>query len=145
MWNTLNNYTLGEPTWTELEVRLSGTPDHYYQIEAHESAKLKKGARVTCEVVAVKDGGLEVKLPDHDLITGFIRSSDLSGDPSEQRPDRFGVGEMFDAVLTQVDTKAREVSVSIKALEIAEEEEELFDEFEHDRKAALAVKINRLA
>lgn len=34
MWSTLNNYTLGEPSWTELEVRLSGTPDHYYRIEA---------------------------------------------------------------------------------------------------------------
>src|SRR5262249_44392188 len=39
------------------------------------------------------------------------------------RPDRFGVGEKFDAVVTQVDPKARKVSVSIKALEIAEEKE----------------------
>ena len=36
MWSTLNNYTLGEPAWTELEVCLSGTPDHYYEIEAHD-------------------------------------------------------------------------------------------------------------
>ena len=72
------------------------------------SAKLKKGMRVTCEVVAVKDNGLEVKLVDHDL-TSFIRRSDLSRDRSEQRPDRFGVGEKFDAVVTQVDAKARKV------------------------------------
>ncbi|HYB05460.1 MAG TPA: S1 RNA-binding domain-containing protein, partial [Methyloceanibacter sp.] len=72
--------------------------------------------------VAVKDSGLEVKLVDHDL-TSFIRRSDLSRDRSEQRPDRFGVGEKFDVVVTQVDTKARKVSVSIKALEIAEEKE----------------------
>jgi small subunit ribosomal protein S1 len=78
--------------------------------------------RVTCEVVAVKDSGLEVKLVDHDL-TSFIRRSDLSRDRSEQRPDRFGVGEKFDAVVTQVDAKARKVGVSIKALEIAEEKE----------------------
>ena len=65
---------------------------------------------------------LEAKLIDHDLTT-FIRRSDLSRDRSEQRPDRFGVGEKFDAVVTQVDAKARKVSVSIKALEIAEEKE----------------------
>jgi len=84
--------------------------------------KLKKGVRVTCEVTQVKDNGIEAKLLDHDLTT-FIRRSDLSRDRSEQRPDRFGVGEKFDAVVTQVDAKARKVAVSIKALEIAEEKE----------------------
>jgi small subunit ribosomal protein S1 len=87
-----------------------------------EADKLKKGLRVTCEVTQVKDNGIEAKLLDHDLTT-FIRRSDLSRDRSEQRPDRFGVGEKFDAVVTQVDTKARKVSVSIKAMEIAEEKE----------------------
>jgi small subunit ribosomal protein S1 len=86
------------------------------------SSKLKKGMRVTCEVTGVKDGGLDVKLVDHDL-TSFVRRSDLSRDRSEQRPERFGVGEKFDAVVTQADAKARKVSVSIKALEIAEEKE----------------------
>jgi small subunit ribosomal protein S1 len=84
--------------------------------------KLKKGMRVTCEVTAVKDNGLEATLLDHDLTT-FIRRSDLSRDRSEQRPDRFGVGEKFDAVVTQVDSKTRKVTTSIKALEIAEEKE----------------------
>ena len=96
------------------------TPDPF--AAGTPSAKLKKGMRVTCEVVAVKDSGLDVKLVDHDL-TSFVRRSDLSRDRSEQRPDRFGVGEKFDAVVTQVDPKARKVSVSIKALEIAEEKE----------------------
>jgi small subunit ribosomal protein S1 len=86
------------------------------------SDKLKKGMRVTCEVTAVKDNGIEAKLLDHDLTT-FIRRSDLSRDRSEQRPDRFGVGEKFDAVVTQVDAKTRKISASIKALEIAEEKE----------------------
>ncbi len=86
------------------------------------SAKIKKGMRVTCQVTAVKDNGIEAKLLDHDLMT-FIRRSDLSRDRSEQRPDRFGVGEKFDAVVTQVDAKTRKVSTSIKALEIAEEKE----------------------
>src|SRR6476620_5130242 len=96
------------------------TPDPF--AAGAPSAKLKKGMRVTCEVVAVKDSGLEVKLLDHDL-TSFVRRSDLSRDRSEQRPDRFGVGEKFDSVVTQGDAKARKVGVSIKALEIAEEKE----------------------
>ncbi|MEX0746284.1 MAG: 30S ribosomal protein S1 [Phycisphaeraceae bacterium] len=96
------------------------TPDPF--ASGTPSAKLKKGMRVTCEVTAVKDNGLDVKLVDHDLTT-FIRRSDLSRDRSEQRPDRFGVGEKFDAVLTQVDAKARKVTASIKALEIADEKE----------------------
>jgi len=86
------------------------------------SDKLKKGIRVTFEFTAVKDNGIEAKLLDHDLTT-FIRRSDLSRDRSEQRPDRFGVGEKFDAVVTQVDSKTRKISASIKALEIAEEKE----------------------
>jgi small subunit ribosomal protein S1 len=96
------------------------TPDPFEG--AVSSANLKRGMRVTCEVTAVKDNGLEAKLIDHDLIT-FIRRSDLSRDRSEQRPDRFGVGEKFDAVVTQVDIKTRRVSTSIKALEIVEEKE----------------------
>jgi len=97
------------------------TPDPF-EGGASPSAKLKKGMRVTCEVIAVKDNGIEAKLLDHDLTT-FIRRSDLSRDRSEQRPDRFGVGEKFDAVVTQVDAKTRKVSTSIKALEIADEKE----------------------
>jgi small subunit ribosomal protein S1 len=96
------------------------TPDPF--ASGAPTAKLKKGMRVTCEVTAVKDNGLDAKILDNDLTT-FIRRSDLSRDRSEQRPDRFGVGEKFDAVVTQVDAKTRKISVSIKALEIAEEKE----------------------
>ncbi len=97
------------------------TPDPF-AADAGAAPKLKKGMRVTCEVMAVKDNGLEVKLVDHDM-TSFLRRSDLSRDRSEQRPDRFGVGEKFDAVVTQFDAKTRKIGASIKALEIAEEKE----------------------
>ncbi len=83
---------------------------------------LKKGARVTCEILAVMDRGLEVKLSDSDIKT-FIRRSDLSRERSEQKPERFAAGEKVDAVITQVDTATRKVSVSIKALEAVEEKE----------------------
>jgi small subunit ribosomal protein S1 len=87
-----------------------------------DSSDLKKGAVVTCEVTAVNDGGLEVKIVGSDL-TSFIKRSDLSRDRDEQRPDKFAVGEKFDARVTLFDKRARKVSVSIKALEIAEEKE----------------------
>jgi len=87
-----------------------------------EASEIRKGAVVTCEVLEVKDGGLEVKIAGTDL-SAFIRRSDLARDRSEQRPERFAVGEKVDARVTQFDRKTRKVSVSIKALEIAEEKE----------------------
>ncbi len=81
---------------------------------------IKKNQVVTCEVMEVKDAGLEVKLAGTDLST-FIRRADLSRDRNEQRPERFSVGQKIDARVILFDKKARKVQVSIKALEIAEE------------------------
>jgi small subunit ribosomal protein S1 len=86
------------------------------------AAKLKKGAQVTCEVIEVKEAGIEVKITGTDVQT-FVRRADLSRDRSEQRPERFAVGDMVDAAVTQMDRNSRKISVSIKALEIAEEKE----------------------
>ena len=83
---------------------------------------IRKGSIVTCEVTAVKDNGVEVSIGDG-AMTAFIRRSDLSRDRSEQRPERFAVGNKLDARVTQIDKASRRVSVSIKALEIAEEKE----------------------
>ncbi len=85
-----------------------------------DSSGLRKNAVVTCEVTAVSDNGLDVKLVDHD-VTSFIRRADLSRDRDEQRPERFSVGQRVDARVTQYIKKDNKVSVSIKALEIAEE------------------------
>ena len=57
------------------------------------------------------------------VIPSFIRRADLSRDREEQRPERYSVGDKFDARITQFDKKTRRVTVSIKALEIAEEKE----------------------
>jgi len=83
---------------------------------------MKKGDKVTCEVLKVEDGGLEVKIAGTDL-TAYAKRADLARDRGEQRPERFAVGEKFDAIITVFDTKARKVNVSIKALEIADERE----------------------
>jgi small subunit ribosomal protein S1 len=85
-------------------------------------AELKKGDVVTCEVTSVKENGIDVKLVGHEL-EAFIRRADLARDRNDQRADRFQVGQKVDARVTQYDRKARKVSVSIKALEVAEEKE----------------------
>ena len=90
--------------------------------EAAESGNLRKNAVVTCEILEVKDNGIEVKIADTDL-QAFIRRADLSRDRDGQRADRFSVGEKVDARITNFDKKSRKVSISIKALEIAEEKE----------------------
>ncbi|QJP15452.1 30S ribosomal protein S1 [Starkeya sp. ORNL1] len=87
-----------------------------------DAGELKKGAIVTCEVTDVKDGGVEVKIIGTDMST-FVKRSELARDRGDQRPERFAVGEKFDARVTLFDRKARKVQVSIKALEIAEEKE----------------------
>ncbi len=84
--------------------------------------ELRKGSVVTCEVVEVKDGGIEVKIAGTDL-TAFIKRSELARDRGDQRPERFSVGEKVDARIIQFDRRARKVAVSIKALEVAEEKE----------------------
>ncbi|WP_371348344.1 30S ribosomal protein S1 [Ancylobacter sp. IITR112] len=87
-----------------------------------DAGELRKGAIVTCEVIDVKDGGVDVKIIGSDMTT-FVKRSELARDRGDQRPDRFAVGEKFDARVTLFDRKARKVQVSIKALEIAEEKE----------------------
>src|SRR6476661_8374136 len=84
--------------------------------------KMRKGSQVTCEVLSVQDNGIEVKLADTDITT-FIKRSDLSRDRSEQRPERFNVGDKVDAAVISLDKHSRRITVSIKALEIAEEKQ----------------------
>jgi small subunit ribosomal protein S1 len=81
---------------------------------------VKKGDIVTCTVSEVTDGGLEVTVGE---LKAFIRKNELSRDRAEQRPERFSVGEKVDAKVTNVDKAARKITLSIKALQIAEEKE----------------------
>jgi small subunit ribosomal protein S1 len=87
-----------------------------------KSGELKKGTIVTGEVTEVKETGIDVKIVGTDL-TAFIKRSELARDRSEQRPERFAIGQKVDARVTQIDRRGRKVSVSIKALEVAEEKE----------------------
>jgi small subunit ribosomal protein S1 len=81
---------------------------------------VKRGDIITVEVTAIEDGGIEV---EYEGMKSFIRRSDLSRDRSEQRPERFQVGDKVDVRVTNIDSKSRRLGLSIKAREIAEERE----------------------
>ena len=84
----------------------------------------RKGQTVTVTVIEVTSGGIEVKFGEDAAPMGaFIRKSDLSRDRSEQRPERFAVGDRLDAQVTNIDKAARRVSMSVKALEVAEDKQ----------------------
>ena len=97
-------------------------------------ASLKKGAVVTCTVTQVTENGIEVTV---DGISGFIRKSDLSRERSEQRPERFAVGEKVDAKVTAVEKASRKISLSIKAREIDEEKQAMAEYGSSDSGASL--------
>ncbi len=81
---------------------------------------VKRGSVITVVVSGIEDGGIEV---DYNGQKSFIRRSDLSRDRSEQRPERFQLGDKVDVRVTNVDPKTRKLGLSIKAREIAEEKE----------------------
>jgi len=82
---------------------------------------LKKGETVTVIVRAVQDAGLDVQVGD-DGATGFVKRGDLGRDRDEQRPERFQVGQKFDAMVSGFD-RSKKPNFSVKALQIAEEKQ----------------------
>lgn len=89
------------------------------------SETLKKGAVVTGVVSAIEENGIEV---DVNGIKGYIKRSDLSRDRSEQKTERFAIGEKVDAKVTLFDAKTRKLNLSIKAREV-DEEKQAMEEF----------------
>jgi small subunit ribosomal protein S1 len=82
---------------------------------------VSKNDVVTVTVLDVKDGGLDVQVGD-DGVTGFIKRTDLGRDRDEQRPERFQVGQKFDAMVIGFD-RSKKPNFSIKAMQIAEEKQ----------------------
>ncbi len=97
--------------------------------------QVHKGSVVTCIVTAVQSNGIEVKVGD--ALTGFIRRSELARDKSDQRPDRFAVGEKVDAKVTAVDRAARKLQLTIKGKEVEEEKQAMAEFGSSDSGASL--------
>jgi len=90
-------------------------------VSAGAGDKLNKNSIVTVTVLEVRDAGLEVQQGD-DGATGFIKRTDLGRDRDEQRPERYQVGQKFDAMVTGFD-RSKKPTFSIKAMQIAEEKQ----------------------
>ena len=103
-------------------------------LEAAASA-VKRGDVVTCTVAQVVDGGLEVTAAGG--LQGFIRRSELSRDRADQRPDRFAPGDRVDAKVTNIDRRDHRLTLSVKALEVAEEKQAMAEYGSSDSGASL--------
>ncbi len=88
---------------------------------ASAAGGVKKGDTLTVNVRAVQDAGLDVQVGD-DGVIGFIKRSDLGRDRDEQRPERFQVGQKFDAMVIGFD-RSKKPNFSVKALQISEEKQ----------------------
>ena len=83
--------------------------------------RLNKNQVITVTVLEVRDAGLEVQAGE-DGATGFIKRTDLGRDRDEQRPERFQVGQKFDAMVTGFD-RSKKPTFSVKAMQISEEKQ----------------------
>ena len=79
---------------------------------------IKKGEIVTAVITGIEEGGIAVEVGG---VKGYIKKADLAKERSEQKPDRFAVGEKVDAKVTVFDAKSRKLNLSIKAKEVDEE------------------------
>jgi small subunit ribosomal protein S1 len=98
-------------------------------------AAVSKGEVVTCVVTGILPNGIEVKVGD--VLTGFIRRAELARDKSDQRPDRFAVGEKVDAKVIAIDRAARKLSLTIKGKEVEEEKQAMAEFGSSDSGASL--------
>ena len=96
---------------------------------------IKKGDVVTCTVSSTHDNGIDVTLADG--LPGFIRKTELSRDRSEQRPERYAIGDKLDAKITNIDKATRRVVLSVKAREIDEEKQAMAEFGSSDSGASL--------
>ncbi|TXL81978.1 30S ribosomal protein S1 [Vineibacter terrae] len=100
-----------------------------------KAGNLKKGEVVTAIVAGIQENGLDVTVTDG--IPGFIRKTELSRERSEQRPDRFAIGDKIDAKITNIDRASRRVVLSVKAREVDEEKQAMADYGSSDSGASL--------
>ena len=102
---------------------------------AEVSSGLKKNQVVTCVIKDVVENGLEVVVGEKAF--GFIKRADLAKERSDQRTDRFALGEKVDARIVSIDSKNRKLNLSIKALEVAEEKQAMAEFGSADSGASL--------
>ena len=96
---------------------------------------LIKGNIVTSIIKNITEKGLHVKI--NEGISGFVKKLELAKERTDQRVDRFAVGEKIDTRIMSINSSTREVALSIKALQVAEEKQALKDYGSVDSGASL--------
>lgn len=97
--------------------------------------KVNKGSVVTCVITGIQQNGIDVSV--NDVLSGFIRRTELSRDKAEQRPERFNVGDRVDAKVVSVDKNARRLTLTIKGREVEEDKQAISDYGSSDSGASL--------
>ncbi|NVK21681.1 MAG: 30S ribosomal protein S1, partial [Kangiellaceae bacterium] len=92
-----------------------------------------KGSIVKGTAKEVDAKGVLVELADN--IDGYLRASDISTDRVDDASKHFAVGDEVEAKFMGIDKKSRNISLSIKAKDIAEEQAAI-KEFSNDSAAA---------
>ncbi len=82
-------------------------------------------SKITGKITDIDEKGLKVELDPENKIFGFIKKINLSKDKGEQKTERFANGENVDSIIISLDSKTRLLNLSIKELEIQDEQEAL--------------------
>jgi small subunit ribosomal protein S1 len=95
--------------------QLEGDPFNNY------CAMNDKGAMVTGIVKSVEAKGVVIQLADE--VEGYLRASEISRDRVEDAGTHFKVGDSVEALVLNIDRKARGIQLSIKAKDSADTQE----------------------
>ena len=82
-------------------------------------------SKVTGKISEVEEKGIKIDLDSSNKIYGYIKRINLSKNKTEQKTERFAVGENVDSIILSLDLKTRVINLSIKELEIKDEKEAL--------------------
>ena len=115
--------------------QLSGDPFNNF-ISAND-----KGSIVTGTIKAVDAKGAVVQLADD--VEGYLRASEISADRVEDARNVLKEGEQITALVVNVDRKSRNINLSIKAKDSAEQQEAM-QKFQADTGAAGTTNLGAL-
>ncbi len=82
-------------------------------------------SKVTGKIIDIDEKGLKIELDKANQIFGYIKKSNLSNDKNENKTERFALDENIDSIIVSIDSKSRNINLSIKELEIRDEKEAL--------------------
>jgi small subunit ribosomal protein S1 len=100
-----------------------------------DNKDLVRGNIVTSVIKSITEKGLHVEISEG--VNGFVKKSELAKERGDQRVDRFAVDEKVDGRIMSIDSNTREVNLSIKALQMAEEKQAMKDYGSVDSGASL--------